>query len=124
MADQVVVGATKRDLVVTILDESGNVVDLTGGSARLQGRSSTLPENEIDVAGVLTDPAQGVVTFAGIGTYVTTEELATLHAEKATFRLRVKFTDASAEFDYGDLFEIEWWQDPLVLVGSEEEPAP
>lgn len=124
MADQVVVGATKRDLVVVILDEDGDPVNLTGGAARLQGRSSVLTEKVLDVAGILSDPAQGRVTFPGIGAYVTSEDLAALHAEKAPFRLRVKFTDVAGEFDYGDLVEIEWWQDPLVLVGAEETPAP
>lgn len=109
----VTVGATRRDLVVTIVDENDNVVDLTGGSARLQGRSLDLASKTIDAAGTITDPAQGVVTFGSIGTLVTQAELTAANAKSALFKLKVKYTDVSAEVDFTDQFELRWEQDPL-----------
>lgn len=113
--DEVVVGATRKDLVATIVDDNGAIVNLAGGSVSLQGRSNDLPAKTINVAGTLTNPAQGQVTFSQIGTLVTHTELSAASVSGATFRLRLKFTDSTSEFDFGPLFELRWVDDPLYL---------
>lgn len=117
MADEVVVGATRKSLVATIVDDNDAIVDLSGGSVRLQGRSSDLSAKTIDVAGTLTDPAQGRVTFSSLGTIITHADLAGAAPaiSGATFRLRLKFTDSSGLIDFGPLFEIRWVDDPTYL---------
>ncbi len=114
-ADEVVVGATRKSLVATIVDSDGAVVNLTGGSVKLQGRSSDLTATTLDVTGTLTDPAQGKVTFSSLGTLVTQALLTAADISEATFRLRLKYTDASAKVDFGPVFEIKWVKDPLIL---------
>lgn len=115
MADEIVVGATRKSLVATIVDTDGNVVNLTGGSVKLQGRSSDLSAKTIDATGTLTDPQQGVVTFSSLGTLVTQAELTAATISTATFRCRLKFTDASAKIDFGPAFELMFVKDPLIL---------
>jgi hypothetical protein len=116
MADEVVVGATRKNLVATIVDSDGLVVNLTGGAVRMEGRSSDLPAISLDVAGTLTDPAQGKVTFAALGTLVSQANLTAAGIAEATFRLRIKYTDAAAKVDFGPIFEIKWVKDPLTLT--------
>jgi hypothetical protein len=111
--DLVTVGSTRRDLVITIQDENGNPVDLTGGAVRLQGRSADLPGTTIDVAGNLTSPSIGLVTFSGIGSLVGQSALTSAGKDRATFRLKIKYTDNGAKVDYTDPFEIIWDEDPL-----------
>lgn len=110
MADEVVVESTMRDLVVSLVDNNNAPINLTGGSARLQGKSAQIVTT-VDVAGALTDPAQGGVTFTGIGALITAANLGS--NERATFKLRVKYTDASAEWDYSDPFNIDWLAKPV-----------
>jgi len=111
--EEVVVGATKRNLVVQIVDENSNPIDLQGGSVKLQGKSSDLPSVTIDVSGTLTSPASGIATFFSIGTLVTSANLSEAGITEATFRLRVKYTDSQPKFDYGDEFQIKWVQTPV-----------
>lgn len=111
--EEVVVGATKRELIVTIVDENNVPVNLTGGSVRLQGKSSDLPGINIDQPGVLSDPANGVAKWAQLGTFITSGQLTTAVIDEATYKLRIKFTDAAAKFDYGDFFQIKWSQTPV-----------
>jgi len=111
VTDEVVVDSNRRNLVVTLVDENGAVIDLTGGSAKLQGQSDDLATPDIDYAGTLTSPAQGEVTFTQIGTLVTAVNLGSL--KKATYNLRVRFTDASTKFDYSPKFQIDWVEKPV-----------
>ena len=117
MADEVVVvpaGATSRkDLVVVLIDAvTGLPINLTGGSARLQGKSPDLPAVNIDAAMALTDPANGKVTYSGLGALVTHANLVAASATSAVYQLRVKFTDASAKVDYGPMFELIFKDNP------------
>ena len=108
--EEVVVDSNKRSLVVTLVDENNVPVNLTGGSAKLQGKSDDIATT-IDYPGTLTDPAQGIVTFAEIGALITAANLGAL--KKATYNLRVKFTDGSAKFDYTRKFQIDWVEKPV-----------
>lgn len=114
MADEVVVGATRKDLVVVLVDASTGVpINLTGGSARLQGKSTSLPSVPIDVAMTLTDAANGKVTAASLGSLVTHANLSGAGLTNAWYVLRVKFTDATAKVDYGPEFELVFKDNPL-----------
>lgn len=108
--EEVVVDSTKRALVVTLVDENNDPLDLTGGSVKLQGKSDDIVTT-IDYAGTLTDAAQGVVTFTGIGALITAANLGS--NKKATYNLRVKFTDAATKFDYTRKFQIDWVEKPV-----------
>jgi len=112
---EVVVGATRRDFVATIVDENDEPVNLSGvgASAKLQGRSTDTPLVTIDLTGTLTDPSQGVVTFPSIGSLVTQAQLTTAAVKRSTYKLRVKYTDSAAKIDFTTEFLIIWSQDPL-----------
>jgi hypothetical protein len=119
MADEIVVvtGATgRKNLVATIVDSDGNVVNLTGGTVKMQGRSSDLPSVTLDVTGTITDPAQGKVTFSAVGNLITQAQLTAAGIASATFRLRIKFTDSTAKVDFGPIFELTWVKEPTVLT--------
>lgn len=116
MADEIVVGATRKNLVATIVDSDGAVVNLTGGTVRMQGRCASLSGKTIDVAGVITDPAQGKVTFSALGSLVTQAELTAAALTEAIFTLRLKYTDVAALIDFGESFELKWIHDPTVLA--------
>lgn len=111
--DEVVVGATRKDLVFTVVDDNDAVVNVSGGSVRLQGKSADTPAVVIDMAGTLTDPQNGKVTFAQIGTLVTHANLVSGGVNQSTYLLRVKYTDASAKFDYSAAFNIRWMDTPI-----------
>ena len=109
----VVVGATRKDLVVTITDANGNPVNLTGGSATLQGRSRDVTAVTINSACTLTDAAAGIVTKADLGSLVSQANLTSAAVKLATFKLRIKYVDNAAKVDFTDEFELIWAQDPL-----------
>jgi hypothetical protein len=114
MAIEVVVGATRKNLVWNIVDSTtGAPVNVAGGSARLQGMSDDLPAftSGINQAGVITDAPNGIFTWAGIGSYLVPADLA--GKAQATFKLRVRFQDASAKVDYDDEFEIVYVKQPV-----------
>ena len=112
MATTLVVGSNRRDLIVTLKNDDGSVVNLTGGSARLQGKSTQGTPN-LDILGTLEDAANGVVRFSQAGTFVTAAQLATAAQATATYHLRVKFVDSAAKTDYGPAFEMTWTQTPV-----------
>lgn len=116
MADEVVVGATRKSLLATIVDSDGNIVNLTGGNVRMQGRSSDLDAITLDVLGTLVDAAQGKVRFDTLGSLITQSNLTTAGIASATFRLRLKYTDSAAKVDFGPIFEILWFKDPTILT--------
>lgn len=109
----VICNSTRRDLVVSIVDENGNPVNLTSGAVALQGRSKDLSGTTINAAGTLTDPANGVATFSNIGALVSQATLTSASIHSATFSMRVKYTDSTAKIDYTPIFQITWQQDPL-----------
>lgn len=117
MADEIVIGATKRTLVVTLEDESGNAIDLGAtGSARLQGHSGELTSEDLDEAMGVTDSASGVVTLASLGSigHVTEAKLLTAAITSATYRCRVKYTDSGGLIDYGPAFDLTWVLPPIA----------
>lgn len=119
MADEIVVITTpdvpRKDLVVTVIDSNGNAVNVTGGEVRMQGRSNDLPTITINQTAALTTPASGIVTFQGIGTYITQAQLTAAGIAEATFRLRLKYKDSAGKTDYANIFELKWVKDPTVL---------
>ena len=110
---EVVVGATRKDLRVTVVDEFGNPVDITAGFVRLEATSEDLPTVEIDEAGTLYDPANGVAQWAEIGTFVTDADMGS--KLEATYVCRVKYTDAAGKFDWGPKFSLTYVQAPLEV---------
>lgn len=113
---EVVIGSTLKVLAVTILDENGNPRNITGGSVRLQGRSLDLPSKIINVAGTLTDPANGVASWPGVGdpaVYVAEGDLGS--EEGALFTLRVRYQDVAGKVDFGPEFEITWVKAPSLV---------
>ena len=112
---QVVVESTRVDLYVTVTDENDAVVNLTGGSAKLQGRCAQLPSVTVDVTMSLFDPAQGVVKYAQLPTLVTQANLDGIPSASVTFTFRVRFQDAAGLFSYTDEFSIEFFKKPTVL---------
>lgn len=119
-ADEIVVVTSpdvgRKNLVAVIVDGDGNVVNLTGGNVKLQGRSSDLSTVTLDVTGTLTNPAQGVVTFSALGNLITQAQLTAAGIAEALFVLRLKYTDASTKTDYGPKFELKWVKEPKVLT--------
>ena len=114
MADEVVVGATRRDLVISLVDaQTGAPIVLTGGSAKVQGKSSDLAAVTIDAVMTLTDPANGKVTYSGLGGLVSQANLNTAGILSATYPLRVRYVDAAAKVDYSPQFEIIFKSNPL-----------
>ena len=111
---EVVVGATRRKLRLTFVDENGAPVNVSGGSARLQGTSADLPSNTIDQAGTIVDGPNGVFEWSQLGgtAYVSDSDLGGL--SEATYTLRVKFTDAASQVDFGDEFVLTWKKAPAV----------
>lgn len=110
---EVVIGATRKELRVTVIDEDGNPVNITGGTVRLQGTSADLPANNIDEAGLILDGPNGVARWPQIGsdTYVSLTDIGS--KAEATYNLRVKFTDPSSLVDYGPEFSITWKKPPI-----------
>jgi hypothetical protein len=114
MADEVVVGSTRRDVIVVLTDATtGLPINLTGGSAKIQGKSPDLAAVTIDAVMTLTDPQNGKVKYAGIGGLVTQANLNTAGITSATYSLRVRFVDATALVDYSPQFEIIFRSNPL-----------
>lgn len=116
MADEIIVGATKKSLVVTVEDDNGNAVDLRGGAVKLQGHSGELPTSNLNVAGALTDAQNGVCTWAQLGgaSYVTEGALTAAGVTSATYACRVKYTDSATLVDYGPLFNLTWLAPPIA----------
>jgi hypothetical protein len=114
VADEVVVGATRKDLVVVLIDATtGQPIVLTGGSAKLQGRSPDLVAVNIDAVMTLSNPAVGQVTMPSLGSLVTHANLAAASIQSAVYKLRVRFVDASAKVDFGPEFELVFKDNPL-----------
>lgn len=111
MADEVVVGATKKPLDVTIVDDKDDPLPLTGGSARLQGSSNDIGTT-IDQALTLTDPAQGRVGYVGLGALITTQNMN--GKKQALFDCRIKYTDAAGLIDWTPVFQLLYKTPPVA----------
>jgi hypothetical protein len=113
---ELVVGSTRKPIIITLVDENDVPINLTGATAnpRLQGQSNEVALVDLDVVGAISDPAQGVVTFAEAGTFVTSANLTGAGTRRGVWTLRVKFWDAAGKFDFGPEFMVAWNQDPLV----------
>lgn len=110
---EVVVGATRVNLLVTIVDENNAPINITGGTVRLQGTTADIPNNTIDVAGTINDGPNGIAQWSQLGgtNFVTTAELGAL--SQATYTCRVKFTDSSGLISYGPEFDLTWKKPPI-----------
>ena len=111
MADQVVVGSTRKDLIIALQDDLGAVINITSGTVTLQGSSPDLPATTINQAGSITDGPNGLCKWTGIGAYITAGNLGT--KPSATYNLRVKYTDAASKLDYTSAFQITWLPTPV-----------
>jgi hypothetical protein len=113
----VVAGSTRRPLVVTIVDENGNIIPLhaTATNHRLQGHSRDLGSSKkIDVVADNVNGPAGIITFNGVGTRVAAADLATANLKSTTYRLEVKFADTAGTplIDYTPSFEITFEAPP------------
>jgi hypothetical protein len=115
VADEIVIGATKRSLVVTLEDEDGNAIDLGAtGSAKLQGHSGELPDDDLDEAMTVTNAGSGEVTLLSLGTLVAEADLVDVTITSATYRCRVKYTDSAGLIDWGTAFDLTWVLPPIL----------
>lgn len=110
---EVVIGATRKELRVTLTDADGLPLNITGGTVKLQGKSADLPSKTLDVAGTIHDGPNGVAKWTSLGGtgFVTTGDMGAV--SEATFTLRVKFTDTSSLVDYGPEFMVTWKKAPI-----------
>lgn len=102
-------GQSAKDLVISLKDEFGNAINLTGATVRLTGKSQDLPAKTLNVVGAVTDGAQGVCTWAGVGNetaYVSITDMA--GRREALFTCQIKYEDAASEEDFGPIFELIW----------------
>lgn len=109
---EVVIGATRKTLDLTILDQDNNPVDISGGAVRLQGTSADVPAKTIDAVGSIHDGPNGLARWTSVGTLVTTGDLGGL--TEATWTMRVKFTDTGSLIDFGPAFQITFAKPPAV----------
>lgn len=112
---EVVIGATRKKLLITVTDENLAPIPITGGAVALQGTSADIPGNTLDVAGTILDGPNGVAQWTQLGGtgFITTGELGSL--TQATYVCRVKFTDTvgGGLVDYGPEFSITWKKPPV-----------
>ncbi len=108
--NEVIVGASRKALVLEAVDEFGAPINVSGGAFRLQGASPDIVTT-IDQAGTLTDPQAGVVTWTGIGGYVTTGNMGA--KTEATFNCRIKWTDGGSLVDYSPEFQLVYRLPPI-----------
>ena len=114
-AIEVVWDATRKRLFITFKDELGNLLgDITGWTARLQGKSKDLNGFPIDVAGTIHGPAVDSTfkwdPLVGAG-FPSGTELAGM--PNALFTLRARLVDAGGKVDYGPWFEIDYLAKPV-----------
>lgn len=110
---EVVVGATRKELRITFENETGAVVNITGGAVRLQGQSDDLPPKDLDVAGTIFDGPNGIARWVALGGtgYLVLTDLGSKAG--ATFSLRGKLTDAAGNVDWTPLFQLRWVRPPV-----------
>ena len=83
------------DIVYTITDEDGNIIDLTGGSISWKALVSGTDTAVITKTGVLTDPTNGITTVS--------LDPADTSSLKGTYLLDGNFTDSGANvYSYED----------------------
>jgi hypothetical protein len=111
---EVVVGATGKDLEITLVDERKRVIPITGGRVWLQATSLDLPGVTLDVEGAVVDGPNGLVKWEGIGDPTTYISGAELTATPALFVCRVKYRDAAGKYDWTPEFLIQWVAAPAV----------
>jgi len=112
-ADEVVVGATRRDLLVVLLDAfTGDPIDMTGGTAVLEGKSPDLPAVAINGNMTVQSGPAGEVRYSGLGGLVTHAQLVAANIKSALYRCRVRYT-VGGKTDWGPEFELEFKDTPL-----------
>jgi len=112
---EVVCGTNYKDVVVTLKDELGTAINLTGATVKLQGTSDDghkLPA--VDQAGTVDSPATaGIARFADVGTYVPEAPLRRIGLKKARYDFRVRASLAGSELDFGPEFQIDYAVPPI-----------
>ena len=113
MATELVVGSTRRDLIVTLTDETGAALNLVGAlEVKLQGTSLELPTKTINTTMVFVgNGSDGKVKKAQVGNLVTHTDLGAV--TRATFTFRVYFKDISGLVDYSPTFELTYVHPPV-----------
>ena len=108
---EITVGATLRDIIGHIVDENGTPINISGGSAWLQGSSAQLPAIYLNEACVITDDASGTITYPEAGALITAVHLG--DAEWATFNCRFLYVDVSGGTDYSEPFDVRFLATPV-----------
>jgi hypothetical protein len=113
VVQEIVIGATLKEIERQIVDADGDPLDISGGAIRLVGVSDDIAA-VIDVVGSITDGPNGLALWdeAGGTDYVEVADLG--EKSEALFRLRTKFTDAAGKIDFGAEFFVRWVAPPDV----------
>jgi hypothetical protein len=105
----IVAGSEGKNLIIKFNDEVGVARVLTDYTIRVQGRSASMPEKQIDL--VQTSIVGNAVTWAGFGNKITAGDLGRRPA--ALFVLRAKLLDPNGKPDSGPEFGVEWVAPPI-----------
>jgi hypothetical protein len=107
-----VVGSDRVDFLLTYVDENDQPIDITDAmEVKVQGRSTDLPGEPLDIAGVTQDEANGVALFEAFGDAVTDVMLGDLPS--ATYTLRGMLKDSAGKVTYTQPFTVKWVHQPL-----------
>lgn len=116
MADEVVVGATRRDLTIVLVDAAtGLPINMSGpnAAAALQGKSPDTPLVEVDEPMTIVNGADGLVKLSGLGGLLTQDDLNDATVVSSTYPFRVKYTDNAGKVDFTPIFEVIFRSNPL-----------
>jgi len=103
---------SRRRLRLTLVDEDGAALDITGASVSLQGVSADL-EKQIDVDGVVTDGPAGECEWDALGNLLDEADLSS--RDSVDYSLYVRIEDAAGKVDYGSALAATFTKAPLVV---------
>ena len=106
------VGATGQNITITVLDQNGVPRNLTGGTVTLQGTSPDIGK-QINAAGTLLDPVNGVAQWTSAGTLIAAGDLGSI--TQTTYTLQPKFVDSGGKKSWGTPFQCIF---SLPLLGA------
>lgn len=98
------VGDGLKALQVTIRDGNDVPVNITGATVLLIGKSSDIA-TALSIAGTLTDPTNGVCSFAAVGAAVTNTNMGSRRS--ALYNCQVKLTQGGSD-GFSDRFQIRF----------------
>lgn len=114
MADEIVVGSTRRNLRVALVDENDDPISLVGAhEVQLQADED---DADVDVAmNVVGTGNTGEVEYVSIGSVIDYGDLG--GADSKSIRFRVYFEDAAGLKDYSEQFELQFVSPPIAPAG-------